>query len=128
MLGKYARTAAPDQAQRFTDAYRTYAEGVFQRRIDDYKAERAVVTGSVVRKPGDVIVTTRLSGGQIAQPMDLSWRVLGGGANWKIVDVQVKGVWLAITQQQDFISTIDNAGGKLDVLTAQLVKDSQNRR
>ena len=28
----------------------------------------------------------------------------------------VSGVWLAITQQQDFVSTIDNNGGKIDVL------------
>jgi phospholipid transport system substrate-binding protein len=25
-------------------------------------------------------------------------------------------VWLAITQQQDFVSTIDNAGGNIGVL------------
>ena len=30
------------------------------------------------------------------------------------------GVWLAITQQQDFVSTVDNAGGNIDVLIGQL--------
>ncbi|PZR30546.1 MAG: toluene tolerance protein, partial [Caulobacter segnis] len=29
---------------------------------------------------------------------------------------------LAITQQQDFVSTIDNAGGNIDVLINQLQK------
>ncbi|HZU64885.1 MAG TPA: ABC transporter substrate-binding protein [Novosphingobium sp.] len=128
VLGKYARTATPDQFQRFAAAYRTYEEGVYQRRIDDYKGERAVVSGSLIRKPGDVIVTTLLSGGQSPQPTALSWRVLGGGAGWKVVDVEVKGVWLAITQQQDFVSTIDNAGGKIDVLTAQLARNEAPRR
>ena len=124
VLGKYARTANPDQLARFTAAYRTYAEGVYQHRIDDYRCNKAVVTGSVVRKPGDVIVVTALTGVDNPQPVDLAWRVLNTGSGWKLVDVQVKGVWLAITQQQDFISTIDNHGGNIDVLIRQLITDA----
>ena len=127
VLGKYARTATPDQLQRFAVAYHTYNEGIYQRRIDDYKGLRAVVTGSVVRRPGDVIVRTMLSGAAGQQPTELSWRVLGGGNSWKVVDVQVKGVWLAITQQQDFVSTIDNGGGHIDTLTGQLAQDNQHK-
>lgn len=128
VLGKYARTITPEQRARFTPVFRTYAENVYQSRIDDYRGEQLKVTGSVVRKPGDVIVNTVVSGGQLGQPMPVSWRVLGGGANWKVVDVQFKGIWLAITQQQDFVSTIDNAGGNIDVLTNQLQKGGSGRR
>jgi phospholipid transport system substrate-binding protein len=125
VLGKYARTITPDQRARFTPAFRTYAENVYQNRISDYNGEVLKVTGSTVRKPGDVIVNTTISGGQIDQPLPVSWRVLGGGTSWKVVDVQFKGVWLAITQQQDFVSTIDNAGGNVDVLISQLQRDAQ---
>jgi phospholipid transport system substrate-binding protein len=123
VLGKYARTATPDQYNRFATAFRTYAENVYMKRIDDYHGEKIIVTGSVVRKPGDVLVTTQLAGGRSQQPTNLVWRVLGDGGNWKVVDVQVSGVWLAITQQQDFVATIDNAGGKVDVLINQLQQD-----
>ncbi len=122
VLGKYARTITPEQRARFTPVFRTYAENVYQNRIDDYRGEQLKVTGSVVRKPGDVIVNTTISGGQITTPLPVAWRVLGGGQNWKVVDVQFKGIWLAITQQQDFVSTIDNAGGNIDVLINQLQK------
>lgn len=122
VLGKYARTITPDQRARFTPVFRTYAENVYQSRIDDYRGEQLKVTGSVVRKPGDVIVNTTISGGQITSPLPVSWRVLGSGQTWKVVDVQFKGIWLAITQQQDFVSTIDNAGGNIDVLISQLQK------
>lgn len=123
VLGKYARTITPDQKARFAAVFRTYAENVYQSRIDDYRGEQLKVTGSVVRKPGDVIVNTTISGGQITTPLPVSWRVLGSGQNWKVVDVQFKGIWLAITQQQDFVSTIDNAGGNIDVLINQLQKN-----
>jgi phospholipid transport system substrate-binding protein len=128
VLAKYARTATPDQMARFTVAYRNYEEGVFQRRINDYRGQTAKVTGSVTRGRGDVIVVSRLSGGHDSAPTDLAWRVLGGGNSWKVVDVQVEGVWMAITQQQDFVSTIDNHGGKIDVLIAQLQADPHKAR
>ncbi len=126
VLGKYARTITPAQRAQFTPVFRAYAERVYQNRLDDYHGETLKVTGSVARKPGDVIVNSLIAGGGLRQPVAVSWRVLGGGAQWKVVDVQFKGVWLAITQQQDFVSTIDNAGGDLGVLIAQLQRDARN--
>lgn len=125
VLGKYARSITPAQRTRFAPAFRTYAESVYRNRLDDYHGETVKVTGSTVRKPGDVIVTTQVVGGQLSQPVSVSWRVLGGPGAWKAVDVQFKGVWLAITQQQDFVSTIDNAHGDIDVLIAQLQRDAK---
>lgn len=125
VLGKYARSITPEQKARFAPVFRAYAESVYRNRLDDYHGEVLKVTGSTVRKPGDVIVSTQVAGGQLSQPVLVVWRVLGGPGNWKAVDVQFKGVWLAITQQQDFVSTIDNAHGDIDVLIAQLQRDGK---
>jgi phospholipid transport system substrate-binding protein len=125
VLGKYARTITPAQQQRFAPVFREYAQNVYETRLGDYHGEKVRVTGSVVRKPGDVVVNTEVFGGDLKQPLPVAWRVLGGGASWKVVDVQASGIWLAITQQQDFVSTIDNNGGNIDVLIAQLQKQTQ---
>ena len=125
VLGKYARTITPGQREQFATAFRAYAETAYRNRLEDYHGETLKVNGSVVRKPGDVIVNTVVSGGQLARPSAVAWRVLGAGGSWKVVDVQFKGVWLAITQQQDFVSTIDNAGGDVSVLIAQLERKSE---
>ena len=127
VLGKYARTITPAQRQRFATVFREYAQNVYETRLGDYHGETVTVTGSVVRNPGDVVVNTTISGGKVSQPVTASWRVLRSGAGWKVVDVQVAGIWLAITQQQDFVSTIDNAGGNVDVLIAQLEKQVQQQ-
>src|ERR1700761_5587340 len=127
VLGKYARTITPAQQARFAKVFREFAQNVYDGRLGDFHGETVKVTGSVVRKPGDVVVATTISGGQANQPVQASWRVLGGGSSWKVVDVQVSGIWLAITQQQDFVSTIDNAGGNVDVLIAQLEKQVQQQ-
>ena len=127
VLGKYARTITPTQRQRFAAVFREYAQNVYETRLGDYHGETVTVTGSVVRNPGDVVVNTTISGGKLSQPVTASWRVLRSGNGWKVVDVQVAGIWLAITQQQDFVSTIDNAGGNVDVLIAQLEKQVQQQ-
>ena len=127
VLGKYGRTITPAQRQRFAVVFREYAQNVYEKRLGDYHGETVKVTGSVVRKPGDIVVNTLISGGKLDQPVQASWRVLGSGSSWKVVDVQVSGIWLAITQQQDFVSTIDNNGGNVDVLISQLEKQTQQQ-
>jgi phospholipid transport system substrate-binding protein len=127
VLGKYARSITPGQMQTFSTVFRQYAQNVYETRLGEYHGETVKVTGSIVRNPGDVVVNTVISGGHVDRPLVVSWRVLGGGGAWKVVDVQVAGVWLAITQQQDFVSTIDNAGGNIDVLIGQLQRQVQQQ-
>ncbi len=119
VLGKYARTITPAQMQRFAPVFQDYAQNVYRQRLANFNADTVTVTGSLARKPGDVVVATTVSGGD-AKPAAVSWRVMGSGAGWKVVDVEVAGVWLAITQQDDFVSTIDNHGGSIDALISRL--------
>lgn len=124
VLGKYGRTIAPAQRTRFDSVFRRYAEGVYEKRLAEYRHATLKVVGSQVRRPGDVVVHTQLSGGPPGDPLIASWRVTRDGGAWKIIDLEFKGVWLAITQQQDFVSTIDNAGGNVDVLIGQLEREA----
>ncbi len=126
VLGKYQRTISPAQSQQFATVFREYASNVYESRLNDYHGESLKVSGSVVRKPGDVIVTSAVVGGAQKQPVPVRWRVLQSGSGWRVVDVEVKGVWLAITEQQDFVSTVDNAGGNINVLIAQLQTHNQD--
>jgi phospholipid transport system substrate-binding protein len=124
VLGKYNRTITPEQRAAFAPVFRDYASNVYESRLGDYKGETLKVSGSTVRKPGDVIVASQVVGGARKEPVRVSWRVIkGGDGRWKVVDVEVAGVWLAITQQQDFVSTIDNAKGDVNVLIAQLKRN-----
>jgi phospholipid transport system substrate-binding protein len=128
VLGKYARTLTPEQKARFATVFRDYASYIYESRLGEYRGETFRVTGSLVRRPGDVIVNSVVSGGHLDQPIPVNWRVQGGGDAWKVVDVQVKGVWLGITEQQDFVSTMDNHHGDVDVLIDQMQKSLADAR
>jgi phospholipid transport system substrate-binding protein len=121
VLGKYNRTINPAQKREFSTLFRDFANNVWETRLGEYGGEKLTVTGSTIRAPGDVVVASRVQGGKLKQPAEVNWRVLkGADGRWRAVDVQVQGVWLAITQQQDFVSTIDNAGGNINALLTQL--------
>lgn len=119
VLGRYNRTVSPAQKAEFARAFRDYANGVYENRLGQYHGQTLKVTGSTTRRPGDVVVTSQVVGGGSA-PVRVDWRVIQGGGGWKVVDVNVSGVWLAITEQQDFASTLANHGGNIQVLIDQL--------
>lgn len=122
VLGRYRRTITPDQYRRFAAVFREYADSIYEDRLSQYHGERLTVTGSVVRQPGDVVVTSSVTGGDFrGRPTTVDWRVMQGpDGRWRVVDVQAQGVWLAVVEQQDFTSTLANAGGDVDVLIRQL--------
>ncbi len=127
VLGKYRRSVTDDQYREFSVAFREFANSVYETRLNTYKGEVLKVTSSIVRRPGDVIVTSEVVGGQTKQPIKVLWRALKNSeGRWHAVDVQVEGVWLAVTEQQDFVSTLDNAHGDISVLIAQLKGDKKD--
>jgi phospholipid transport system substrate-binding protein len=120
VLGRYARTASAAQRAQFQQVFREYASNLYEARLGDYRGERIQVTGSVARSANDVVVNSVISGGQLRQPETVRWRLARSGRAWKVQDVEVRGIWLAVVQQQDYVSTLDAAGGNLNVLINQL--------
>ncbi len=121
VLGKYRRTATPAQYQDFAQAFRQYANGVYESRLGQYSGQGLKVTGSIVKSPGDVIVSSVITGDRTGKTSNVDWRVLkSSDGRWRVVDVEVQGVWLAITEQQDFVSTLDNSRGDIASLARQL--------
>jgi phospholipid transport system substrate-binding protein len=120
VLGRYRRSLTPDQYTRFAQAFRQYADSIYETRFSDYHGEKLTVTGSVARSPTDVVVSSMVSGADYKGDPTVNWRLLKGPNGWKVVDIQAQGVWLAVVQQQDFTSTLANHNGDIEVLIRQL--------
>ncbi len=120
VLGRYRRQITPAQYQQFSEIFARYADGTYESRLGDYQGESLKVVGSLVHAPGDVVVSSVISGGNVNGNPVVNWRVERSGEGWKLVDVQAEGVWLAVVEQQDFTSTLANANGNIDVLIDQL--------
>ena len=55
-------------------------------------------------------------------PVRVDWRLLKPKDEFKIIDVVIEGVSMAITQRQEYASVIQRSGGKLEGLTNALSK------
>ncbi len=114
VLGKYARGADPQKVTRFTEVFRQYASGVYESQLGKFGGETLSVTGSQDRKPGDSVVTSVISGGQLDDPIDVKWRIRSKNGVKKVLDVQVFGIWLALQQRNEITAVIANHNGDIE--------------
>lgn len=119
VLGRYWRTATPQQQQEYLQLFRTVLTNAVVLRLGDYQGG---VTLSVVRSEpaGDgVHVAT-----QIARPgnatYNVTWVVGGTDGQPRIVDVIAEGVSLRQTQRSDYASYLQQHGGNVGALIQAL--------
>ena len=122
-LGAAVRTATPQQVEAFTAAFRNYAIAVYQTRLAAYSGQRLKVTGSTERAAGDYVVTTQLidpNASSDKQPIQVDFRVDKTNGGFKVIDVSVVGVWLAIEERDQFTAFLANHNNSVPALTKHL--------
>jgi phospholipid transport system substrate-binding protein len=121
VLGKYARKLDKQILSDFQDAFEVYAKGIYQGNLTQYGGETFTVTGSVDRKPGDAVVASVISGGALAEPLKVRWRVRTKNGVSKVIDLEAFGIWLAVQQRSEITTYIANHGGKVEAATQMLL-------
>src|SRR5712691_10276383 len=118
VLGRYWRTATPQEQQEFLQLFQEYIVRAYSARLGEYCGEPFRVTGA--RPNGEETVVTseivRGSGGRI----QVDWYLIGGSGGYKITDVYVGGVSMKVTQRDEFGSVIQRNGGQVGPLIALL--------
>lgn len=118
-LGRYWRPATEAQRREYLALFETMIVDIYSRRFADYNGQDFVVRGSRSDESGDVIVTSA-----IVQPngseVKVDWRVRNKGEGYKVIDVIVEGVSMALTQRSDFASVIQRGGGDMNVLLVHM--------
>ena len=123
VLGRYRRGADPDVLQDFSAVFREFAVQIYERELGNYAGQTLTVTGSVTRRPGDYVVRSIVEGQNGQADMPVNWRVMDGPRGLRVVDVEVMGVWLALTQREQITGIIGNARG--DIRAAIRVLESR---
>jgi len=125
VLGPYWRTATDAQRDEFTKLFEAYIIHAYVVRFSAYSGQQLKVTGS--RPEGDgALVTSQITGVNNSPPVKVDWRVAKADAGFKITDVIVEGVSMAITERQEFASVIQRGGGQLEALLKALRERSQS--
>ena len=110
VLGKFWNKATLEQRAEFQDLFTEYLLNNYARHIGTYKAETLVVVASNVVGDRDVMVETKVESAEgSTSPV---WRVRASDSGqYRIIDVSVDGVSLALTQRREFASVAAPFGG-----------------
>jgi ABC-type transporter MlaC component len=121
-LGQYRRGANAQVLERYLAAFREYCTILYESRMDDYRDTTVAVTGSTQNRPNDVTVLARATGPGLREPVGVAFRLLGANGAYKLVDIQVVGIWLSIELRDEFAAILGRNGGNVDALTSILIE------
>ena len=125
VLGKYWNRATARQRAEFQDLFTEYLLDSYARRIGSYQAETLDIVASHPVGAQDVLVETSVTGDDgTTNPI---WRVRAEDGIYKIIDVSIDGVSLALTQRREFAAVINRRGldGLLDMLRQKLAAQAK---
>ncbi|AZV39325.1 toluene transporter [Komagataeibacter xylinus] len=123
-LGRYWRTATPDQQTRYIKLFHQVLVNAITDKIGDYRGVTFVV-GSSAPSGDDTAVSTVIN--RPGQPgADTQWIINATSGSPKVVDVVGEGASLRLTQRQDYGSFIARNGGNVDALLRALDKQIAN--
>jgi phospholipid transport system substrate-binding protein len=119
VLGKYWRRASAEEKAEYRVLFEDYIVATYAGRIDDYGGETLKLGAARLERPGLALVSSqvmRLEG----PPVAVDWRLHYSEDGWRIIDIVIQGISLAITQRAEFSSVIRDSGGRVEGLLAKL--------
>jgi phospholipid transport system substrate-binding protein len=119
VLGRFWRQATDQQKAEFRKLFEDYVVKSYANRLSQYSGETLSIKETRPSEEGEVLVTSQIDRPN-GPPVRIDWRCRAEGENYKIIDVVVEGISMAITQRQEFASVIQNSGGNVQALIDQL--------
>jgi phospholipid transport system substrate-binding protein len=116
--------ASPEQQKEFLTLYETQVSNAYAKRFQDYSGETFKVTKQQKDSESDTVVSSEITRPNGAPPVPVQWRVRSEGGTFKIADVIIAGISMAVTDQQQFSAVIQRGGGNIQALIDAL--KSQN--
>src|SRR6266481_6834074 len=119
VLGRYWKEATPEQQAEFVRLFEDYIALVYSGQLAAYNGETLKVTGSRPEAAG-AIVSSEIIRPTGSPPVKVEWHLTDRNGTYKINDVAVDGISMAVTQRSEFASVIQRNGGQVEGLINML--------
>ena len=120
VLGRYWLTASDQDRNQFSQLFAQWVVRTYADRFKNYSGETVKVTGARTESPTSYVVTSELIHTNGAPATTIYWHVDKVSDDLKIVDVEVEGVSMALTEREEIASAIQRDGGTVAGLNQQL--------
>lgn len=120
VLGRYWKTATPQQREDFIAVYRELNVKTWSKRFDEFKGKEFIFNGTSPSNSANQVFVNSSVPMQQGSPASVVWRVKQNGKQFKIVDIIIENVSLAITARNEYSAFIKNSPEGLNGLIKNL--------
>lgn len=120
VLGRYWKTATPEQRSDFINTYRELNTKVWSERFDEFKGRSFKFKGTTPSNSSGQIFVNTIVPMEQGEPASVVWRVKQDGDSFKIVDIIIEKVSLTMANRNEYTAFIKNNGNSIDALIANL--------
>jgi len=113
-LGRFWRTATPDQQQRYTAVFHQVLIGNITAKLGEYQDVRLTIGRS--KSQDDVEMVSSVVEHPNNPPTTVEWAVADAASDPKVIDVVAEGTSLRLTQRQDYASYLTHNDSNVDKL------------
>lgn len=116
MLGRYWQNATATERDDFRTVFRDYMIGIYSDNFAQYSSASFRVIDQRAVSATATIVKTSITQIATNEAMTIEWRVITQPEGFKVIDLSVGGVSLAVAQQEQFAAAIQRNGGQVSIL------------
>ena len=120
VLGRYWKTATPQQRTDFIDVYRKLNIQTWSERFNEFKGKHFEFLGTENSKSADQIFVNTQVPMEEGAPASVKWRVKETNGRMRIVDIIIENVSLAQTARSEYTAYIKKSPNGIDGLIKDL--------
>ncbi len=123
VLGRFWRVFSPSEQQEFLGLFENYVVHTYSDRLSEYDSDGGAlrVTGSRPDPDGAIVSSEIIRGsgrGQGVQPIKVDWRLTACNGGYKISDVIIDGIGMAVTGRSQLEGVVERNGGRAQAILA----------
>ncbi|GAB3128986.1 MlaC/ttg2D family ABC transporter substrate-binding protein [Novispirillum itersonii] len=108
VLGRSWKDADAAQQARFVEQFRELNVYTWARRFKDYNGQKLAVTGVQADGDAGAYVDTMVEQTEGQKPLSVRWRLRMREDGWRVVDLIVEGVSMAITYRSEYSAALSD--------------------
>jgi phospholipid transport system substrate-binding protein len=121
VLGRYWSGANDQERQRFGHLFEDWIVRTYSARFKEYSGQVVKLMGSRSESETSTVVLSQFLNPNGAPPAKVEWRVRkDANGTYKVVDVAVEGISMALTQRDEIAAVADRNGGTVEGLNKAL--------
>lgn len=122
VLGVYWKKASSEERDAFMVQFRDFTTKTWLDRFNLYDGQKFIFSGTRNAERGQFYVDSQV---QMNPPVEVIWRLRQKEGTYKIIDIIVEGVSMAMSYRNEYSAFLQKHGGKLTTLIDELQRKNK---